>query len=429
MPKKRDNNTSSQRRRASRPAGSQRMRRATEAPKPKQITSKNAPAPAPVTATPANPMGAYADILSTLAKEHRLRSIPDEAPAKSIDLLSNDYLGLAEESEKYREEFFQRFPDAAFTSSASRLLSRSNQYHKQLEQYLESLYGRPALLLNSGYHANVGIIQALAIPGTLFLADKLVHASIIDGLRLSGADFKRFPHNDPRKLRRLVEENEGAYQRIIVISEGIFSMDGDMAPLDALVELRRQHPSVMLYLDEAHSFGVRGNRGLGLAEERGVIRDVDIIVGTLGKAAASAGAFVVCGEVMKQYLLNTTRSFIFSTAISPAQAAWSILMIEKIVGMNDRRLHLQRLSHHMVRELSRRLNFESPATTQIVPLMIGDASEAVLMSEYLARNGFDALAIRRPTVAAGSERIRFSLNALLTEKDIDRLISVIGRYH
>ena len=134
MPRKKDNNTSSQRRRASRPAGSQRMRRATEAPKPKQIPSQNAPAP--VTIAPANPMGAYADILSTLAKEHRLRSIPDEAPAKSIDLLSNDYLGLAEESEKYREEFFQRFPDANFTSSASRLLSRSNQYHKQLEQYL-----------------------------------------------------------------------------------------------------------------------------------------------------------------------------------------------------------------------------------------------------------------------------------------------------
>lgn len=404
------------------------MRRATKAPN--ESGGRQSKCPTPQAAPEAvDPMQAYADILLSLKKEHRLRDIPAEGPDACIDLLSNDYLGLAAEADRYRAEFMERFPDAAFTSSASRLLSRANRYHLRLENYLESLYGRPALLLNSGYHANVGIIQALALPGTLFLADKLVHASIIDGLRLSGADFKRFPHNDMRRLRRLLTENSDAYRRIIIISEGIFSMDGDMAPLKELALIRREYPGVMLYLDEAHSFGVRGERGLGLAEELGLINETDIIVGTLGKAAASAGAFAVCSPLMKQYLLNTTRSFIFSTAISPAQAAWSILMIEKLTAMNDRRLHLQRLSRHMVSELSRRLNFESPATTQIVPLMIGDAAEAVLMATYLAHKGFDALAIRRPTVAAGSERIRFSLNALLSEKDIDRLISAIGRYH
>lgn len=380
------------------------------------------------TLRPDTAMQGYADILDRLALEHRLREMPTGAAGTAIDMLSNDYLGLATEAAAYREEFAGRFPDAAFTSSASRLLSRADKYHRALEDYLESLYNRPALLFNSGYHANVGIIQALAVPGTLFLADKLVHASVIDGLLLSGADFKRFPHNDIHRLRMIISRIKDPYQRIVIISEGIFSMDGDSAPLQQLVKIRNENPKVILYLDEAHSFGVRGEKGLGLAEELGVINDVDLIIGTLGKAAASAGAFAVTSPMIKKYLINSARSFIFSTAISPAQAAWSLLMVEKITRMTERRSHLQDLSRHMVTELSRRLNFESPSTSQIVPLIIGDASEAVLMSDYLGRQGFDALAIRRPTVAAGSERIRFSLNALLTEKDIDRLISAIGRY-
>lgn len=375
-----------------------------------------------------DPLQAYGTMLSHLKNEQRLRVIPEPLQDERIDLLSNDYLGLGKEAHLFRKEFEERFPDVTFTSSASRLLSRANKYHNLLEQLLEKLYGRPALLFNSGYHANIGIIQALAIPGTLFLADKLVHASAIDGLRLSGAYFKRYPHNDIKKLRRLVRENYDKYDRLIIITEGIFSMDGDMADIREIVEIKRKYSKVMIYLDEAHSFGVRGLKGLGLAEENGVINEIDIIIGTLGKAAASAGAFAVTSPVLKQYLINTARSLIFSTAISPAQAAWSILMIEKIIRMNDRRLHLQRLSQYMVRELSRRINFESPAKTQIVPLIIGDAAETILMAEHLGANGFDTLAIRRPTVPAGSERLRFSLNALISEKDIDKLITALSHY-
>lgn len=375
-----------------------------------------------------DPQEIYKQYLVHLEREHRLREIPGELTKKIIDLLSNDYLGLGQEVEKYKEEFFQRFPDVTFTSSASRLLSRANKYHNRLEEYLQELYGRPALMFNSGYHANIGVIQALAVSGTLFIADKLIHASAIDGLRISGADYKRFPHNDIKKLRRIIKENSAKYDRIIVITESIFSMDGDQADLQELIKIKKGNPKVMLYLDEAHAFGVRGLKGLGLAEEMGLEKEIDIIVGTLGKAAASAGAFVITSPTLKQYLINTARSLIFSTAISPAQAAWSILMIEKITQLNERRLHLQRLSKYMVKELERRLNFESPATTQIVPLIIGDASEAVLMANYLASKGFDSLAIRRPTVAAGSERLRFSLNAGMTEKDIDNLITALSHY-
>ena len=376
------------------------------------------------------PTESYRNILSHLQKENRLRSIPlpDPDAFKRLDLVSNDYLGLAQEADKYKAEFFQRFPDADFSSSASRLLSRKNDYHLQLEMLLEKLYRRPALLFNSGYHANVGIIQALAIPGTLFIADKLVHASAIDGLRLCGADYKRFAHNDLKKLSRLIKQNYEEYSRIIVVVESIYSMDGDIAPLKKLVELKKKYPKLLIYVDEAHAFGVRGDRGLGLCEELGIINKVDFIIGTLGKAAASAGAFVISSQLMKDYLLNCARSFIFSTAISPAQAAWSILMIEKIVGMSARRLHLKRLSSTFVKILSDKANIESPSESQIVPVIIGDAGEALLFARYLKEQGFDALAIRRPTVAAGSERLRFSLNALLEKDDIARLVSAIANY-
>lgn len=374
-------------------------------------------------------MSGYKEILEKFRKEQRFRTIPEDNDDEVvIDLLSNDYLGLGAESASIKEEFLQRFPDADFTSSASRLLSRKNKYHHQLEELLGNLYGKKALLLNSGYHANVGLIQALAIPGTLILSDRLIHASAIDGIRLSGADYKRFHHNDMKNLKRVVKESYDLYDRFIVVVESIYSMDGDVAPLKSLVALKREFPKVMIYLDEAHGFGVRGEKGLGLAEEKGFIKDIDIIIGTLGKAAASAGAFVIAEPDMIDYFVNTCRSFIFSTAISPAQAAWSIMMVEKIVGMKDRREKLREISKELISQLERRLNIETVSQSQIVPIIIGDAGEALNMAAHLRSKGFDALAIRKPTVAVGSERIRLSLNAALTVKDITRLVSAIKTY-
>lgn len=381
-----------------------------------------------------NPLQFFEETLTHLKQENRLRTIPaakdsgSNLNSSTIDLLSNDYMGLAAEANLYADEFHRRFPDAEFSSSASRLLSRQNKYHNRLETLLGDLYQRPALLFNSGYHANVGIIQALAVSRTMFIADKLIHASAIDGLRLSGADFKRFHHNDISKLRRILKENYEDYDRLIVIVESIYSMDGDIAPLKELVKLKKSFPKVILYVDEAHAFGVRGARGLGLCEEYGIIDEVDIIIGTLGKAAASSGAFAICSETIKNYLINVARSLIFSTALSPAQTAWSILMVEKLIGMTERRQHLKNLSHEFVEQMERRNNIETPSTSQIVPLIVGDAGEAILMADYLRDNGFDTLAIRKPTVPAGSERLRFSLNALLTVKDITNLVGLIGKY-
>ncbi|MCM1377588.1 MAG: 8-amino-7-oxononanoate synthase [Clostridium sp.] len=373
-------------------------------------------------------MQPISNLLQKLKEESRLRIIPDEGYDKRIDLLSNDYLGLAQHANEFREEFSERFSDASFTSSASRLLQRNQKYHNMLEGLLAELYGHPAMLFNSGYHANVGCLSALAsLPYTLIVSDKLIHASAIDGIRLGKADVKRFPHNDSKTLRKILEKNSGKYDLIVVVVESVYSMDGDLADLHRLVELKREFEGVFLYVDEAHGFGVFGKQGLGLCEAEGVIDDIDIIVGTLGKAAASAGAFIVCSDELRQYMLNTARSFIFSTALPPAQQAWSILMIEKILNMRSERQRLAFLGKVFKEEIQKLTGVENPSQSQIVPLIAGSAEKALNWADRLRKSGYDCLAIRRPTVAAGTERLRFSLNSSLTESDIQNIIGVLKK--
>ena len=228
----------------------------------------------------------YEKILQGFRDESRLRSIPaDRSESDILDLCSNDYMGLRHLMPEMRKEFDARFPEVSFSASASRLLSVDQDIHRQLEDRLAELYGRPVLLFNSGYHANTGIVSSLNIPGTLFVADKLVHASMIDGLTQGRCDFKRFAHNDIHALSTILEREAANYSQIVVMVESIYSMDGDMAPLREIAALRDRYDNVLLYVDEAHAFGVRGRQGLGLCEEFGLIDKADIIMGTLGKAA------------------------------------------------------------------------------------------------------------------------------------------------
>lgn len=355
----------------------------------------------------------YARILESLSGESRLRSIPPQRDGLHlVDLCSNDYMGLAR-----RQEKFER-PSGSYTSSASRLLSFRQLSHSRLEERLASLYGRPALCFNSGYHANVGIVAALNIPDTLFVADKLVHASMIDGLMAGRCTFKRFPHNDIAALDAILARESGNHRQIVVMAESIYSMDGDKAPLAELVALREKYPDVLLYIDEAHAFGVRGRQGLGLCEETGVIDRVDIIVGTLGKAAASVGAFCIADRCMTDFLINTSRSFIFSTALPPAVMEWSLTMVDALTAMSEEREHLKRISRLFRTQLGL-----PDGDTPIVPLLTGSADKALTLSRRLADKGIMALPIRRPTVPPGGERIRFSLNASMSE---DYTLTVAG---
>lgn len=369
------------------------------------------------------------EILKGLESSDMLRRIPAGFPEGTVDLSSNDYLSLGNRHAQFMPEFLDRFSDASFSSSASRLLSARQKYHLMLESYLAALYGREALLFNSGWHANTGCVAALAgIGGTIFLCDRLMHASFMDGLSVARAEYRRFPHNDIEKLSLLLETHHNKAERIIVAVESIYSMDGDEAPLKALVGLKKRFPKMMLYVDEAHAFGVRGQRGLGLGEEAGVIKDIDILIGTLGKAAASAGAFVIAPPDIKSILVNFARPFIFSTALPPANAAWSLLMIEKIVQMSDARSRLAELSRFFSSRLSELTGEPTGSTSQIIPLLTGSATKALQLASLLRESGFIALPIRRPTVPPGGERIRFSLSAGLDPDKLAPLFDIIGDY-
>lgn len=364
------------------------------------------------------------DYLSDLEAGANLRRIPSDMAPDMTDFTSNDYLGFAADT-GLRERFFATHSPArlAMSASASRLLAASQHPYANLEKSLGEAYGRHALLFNSGYHANTGIIPAIADRASLILADRLVHASIIDGIRLSGARFTRFPHNDFDRLERLIEANVGTASTIIVIVESIYSMDGDRADLKRLADLKRRFPEIILYVDEAHAVGAIGPAGLGESVAQGVAADIDVIVGTFGKALASAGAFAVTSEPMRSFLINRARPFIFSTALSPAQILWSDFVWRHSLGADSARDSLARKSR-MLADI-----IPGGAPSHIRPLIVGDARRAVDLSERLRREGFNVLPIRTPTVPPGTERLRFSLSAAIPDDEITRLGHTLSHIH
>ncbi len=369
----------------------------------------------------------YAGILSELEAENRLRKIPPHRRDRKLtDLCTNDYMGIARRANEWRQEFSHRFPDIAMSASASRLLASEQEIFYSLEAYLEDKYKKPAILFNSGYHANVGLVTSLNVAGTLWLADKLIHASVIDGLRMSHAEFLRWNHNDISHLRKILEREHNRHDRIIIVCESVYSMDGDIAPLKEIVSLKDEFNNVMLYVDEAHAIGVFGHEGLGMCVDSGILEKTDILVGTLGKACGSSGAFSVTSDIMKAYITNTARSLIFSTAIAPVNAAWSLMMLEKLASMDEERAHLKKISDIFRKGIEQITDTPNPSRSAIVPLMTGNASRAASVSESLEARGILALPIRRPTVPPGGERIRFSLNATLTENQIKDIISIIS---
>lgn len=345
---------------------------------------------------------------------------------RMLNLSSNDYLGLAADR-RLREAFLETLTPDTFlpTSSSSRLLTGNFTGYTELEQELAQLFGtEAALVFNSGYHANTGILPTVSDAQTLILADKLVHASLIDGIRLSAARCIRYRHNDLAQAGRLVEEHHRTYSRIILVTESIFSMDGDEADLRALVALKKRYDNLLLYVDEAHAFGVRGPHGLGCAEETGCIGDIDFLVGTFGKAAASAGAYIVCRQVVRDYLINRMRTFIFTTALPPVNIAWTLFIVRKLADMQERREHLAHIGR-LLRDALTARSYTCPSTSHIVPLMVGPSADTVLRADQLQRHGFYALPVRPPTVSEGTSRIRFSLTADVRADEILRLIACI----
>ena len=376
----------------------------------------------------------YTLILKQLNEAGNLRSLPDIVHTGNrierdgqvmLNLSSNDYLGLASRTD-LREAFFEEWKekDYPLSSSSSRLLTGNFTVYTELEQLMAERFNREAaLLFNSGYHANTGILPALANKQTLILADKLVHASIIDGILLSGAPFQRYRHNDYNQLETLLKKNAGQYEQLFIVTESIFSMDGDVADLRRLVELKKSYPNVCLYVDEAHAIGVRGKNGLGIAEEQDCIREIDLLVGTFGKALASMGAYVVCSRTIREYLVNCMRPLIFSTALPPAQIAWTRFIFERLPEFSSLREELTLTSHLLSDALEGKGGEISES--HIIPYIIGENNDCISKAEELQRKGFYCLPVRPPTVPKGTARIRFSLTADITTAQLTQLIKEI----
>lgn len=364
------------------------------------------------------------ETLRRLADSGNLRIIPHKDATTGedvLDLTSNDYLGIAGDVEM-RRRFRESLDDDDFmpTASASRLLATHQHRFDELEALLTELYGKPALLFNSGYHANTGMIAALGDKNTLILADRLVHASIIDGMRLSGARFMRYAHNDYGHLESLIRKHGGEYARVLIVSESVFSMDGDRSDIAALVKCKHLHPNTLLYIDEAHAVGVCGPRGLGLAVP--YLEDVDILVGTQGKALASQGAYAILSETLREYMVNAARSLIFSTALPPLSAQWSTYVIRHSIVMEGERRRLETVCQAVACVVNASgLSKHEVVPSHIIPVIVGDATRAVNLSKALKRRGVLCLPIRVPTVPAGTERLRLSLNAAITDRDIQHI--------
>ncbi len=342
---------------------------------------------------------------------------------KMLNLSSNDYLGIASD-QKMRQDFLSNLDldKAIFSSSSSRLLTGNYPVYQKVERLLTDLYKKEsALVFSSGYHMNMGILPTIADKNTLILADKLVHASIIDGIRISSAQCIRYRHQDYRQLEELLDKHHAGFRSMIIVTESIFSMDGDVSPLPLLVQLKKKYPNTFLYVDEAHAVGVRGLNGLGIAEEEDCIPEIDLLCGTFGKAFASMGGFVVCSKIFRDYLINRMRTFIFTTALPPIQLEWSFFVLNQMINMKEERMWLRK-SSQIVKEALEEKGFTSTSSSHILPVVIGDSKETILKAGEMQRKGFYMLPVRPPTVPKGTSRLRISLTAGITSAELNQLI-------
>ncbi len=336
-----------------------------------------------------------------------------------VNFSGNDYLGLAGDTQiaqqlsRHLDTLVQNQSLPLWGSTASRLMAGASPWHAELESALATLYpGRQTLLFNSGWHANTALLAALAAPGDAIFADRLIHASLVDGWRLSGARLHRYHHGDASHLENLLKRHRGQYKRAFVVTESLFSMDGDEADLAALVELKNRYEA-FLVVDEAHAFGVLGPGGAGVAARDGLSGQVDLVVGTFGKALASVGAFVAADPVVIEVLLQKSRPLIFSTALPPACAVVTLFHLSLEPELASRRAVLASLAREFHAQAQTH-GWTIPGHSWIAPIVLGIDARAVQAANRCVEAGLSVLPIRPPTVPEGSARLRLSLRADMT---------------
>jgi 8-amino-7-oxononanoate synthase len=362
------------------------------------------------------------DELSSLGLRRRTRLVSGPQGARVLLdgrpvllLCSNNYLGLADHP-RVREAAADAAMRWGVGAGASRLVSGTMTIHRRLEQRLADFKRRErALLFGSGYLANTGIVAALARPGDVVFSDALNHASIVDGCRLSRAEVFVYDHCDVEHLRWGIERAEG--RGSLIVTDSVFSMDGDVAPLAEIAELATRS-GLRTVVDEAHATGTVGPGGRGAVAAAGLEDEIDVIVGTLGKALGSYGAFAACDEPMARYLTNTARTFIFSTALPPPVVAGALAALD-LLASEPRRMQRLATNADTLRDALAAEGFDAgESATQIVPLVIGDAAQAVAVSEAALERGVFAQAIRPPTVPEQTSRLRLAVMATHREREL-----------
>jgi 8-amino-7-oxononanoate synthase len=350
-------------------------------------------------------------------------------PPTGIDLSSNDYLGLANHP-LVKKRMIEAVAREGCGSTGSRLLRGERESFAAIERRFAALKGTErALYFSSGYLANLAVLTTFPEAGDTILSDERNHASLIDGVRLSAATRAVFPHNDVATLARLLDAHQGAGQ-LFIVTESLFSMDGDCAPLAEYAALCRARRAALI-VDEAHAVGIFGTRGSGLIESAAAADDVFVSVNTAGKALGVAGAFVAGPGWAVEYLVQRARPFIFSTAPPPSVAAALDASLALVANEPERRAALLDLARYLRGRLAE-TGIPVPAgASQIVPVILGDNDRALSVAQALQAQGFDVRAIRPPTVAPGTARLRVSVNLNLTEAILDRFVAalaaVVGR--
>jgi 8-amino-7-oxononanoate synthase len=343
-----------------------------------------------------------------------------------VDFSSNDYLGLAGDPRIARVAS-EMLSSCSTGAAAARLISGTHPIHVELEREIAEFKATPAaLLFMSGYAANTGTIPAIVGKRDVIYADQLNHASLIDGARLSRAEVRVFPHTDIAALRTMLEADAGKFRRRLIAVDGVFSMDGDVFPLAELVPLAREFDA-WTYVDDAHATGVLGANGRGSAEHCGVEGEIDVMMGTLGKAVGTIGAFVCGSEVLVEFLMNRARAFIFTTGSPPAIAAATVAALRIVRAEPERRERLLANARYLRAKLAG-IGIVSGGEPDgyIVPIVLGESERTTIVGRALCDAGYLVGAVRPPTVPMGQSRLRVTVSAAHDTDQIDRLVAAIA---
>lgn len=342
---------------------------------------------------------------------------------KMLNLSSNDYLNLSTK-EDLRLEFLEKYSKTdnfLFSSASARLLSGNLPCYNELEESFAKLFNKEkALLFNTGYQCNEGVISSLLSKDDCIFCDKLNHASIVSGLKLSPAQHFRYKHLDYDNLEKFLKEKRHLYKSALIVSESVFSMDGDIADIKKLVELKKKY-DCLLMIDEAHAFGVFADNLQGICAKENLLNEIDIITITLGKSLASMGAACVSSEKIINYLINCASSFIFSTAIAPVNVLWSnFLLNEKFEILINQKEKLNKLFNEVHKI------YPTISSSQIIPIIVGEAQKTKDLAQNLQQDGYFVLPINPPTVPVNTSRLRLSLGADMNLEEIKIFLDKIN---